>query len=93
MAFHSSSFGNIAAASDETMTPVKMWQFVALDQLLALAHAGRGIALRVLIEELDRLPEQATLGVGHFLDQLAGADHLAAQQRIAAGDHGRNGRS
>jgi hypothetical protein len=63
---------------------------VALNQLLTLAHAGGGIALRVLVDELDRLPDQAALRIGHFLDQLAGADHLAAQQGIAAGDHGRD---
>ena len=63
---------------------------VALDQLLALAHAHRRIALRVLEQELDRPPDHAALGVGHLLDQPAGAHHLAAEDGVAAGDHGRD---
>jgi hypothetical protein len=41
---------------------------VALDQLLTLAHTGGGITLRVLVDELDRLPDQAALRIGHFPD-------------------------
>jgi hypothetical protein len=63
---------------------------IALDQLLGLAHAGGGIALRVLEQEFDRAPEHAALGVDHFLHQLAGAHDLAAEQRIAAGDDRRD---
>jgi hypothetical protein len=63
---------------------------VSLDQLLRLAHAHRRIALRVLEQEFDRTPDHAALGVGHFLDQPAGAHHLAAEDRVTAGDHRRN---
>jgi hypothetical protein len=63
---------------------------VALDQLLAFAHAGRRVALGVLVDKFDRLTDEATLRIGELFDQLAGADDLAAEERVAAGDHGRD---
>src|SRR3981189_836899 len=101
-AFHSSSFGSIAAASEDTMTPVRMRQpsrsTSSCDLRTAAAGSpavswdrnstGRpGTPPCVLVTKLPRRADHAPLGIPHLLPQPARALRLAAEQRVAAGDN------
>ena len=63
--------------------------FVDVEQLGVDARHRRGLALVVVIDELDRAPEQAALGVDLLLPDLHAEQRLLAVRRQRAGQrHG-----
>src|SRR5437764_5624967 len=76
IAFHSSSFGTTASASEDSVIPVKMLQPSRSTISCALRTASAGLPPVVFDQQLDWTAEEATLGVLHFRPQLATALEL-----------------